>query len=140
MKRDFLTMKDYSREEILQILDIAKDMKKNPDQYANALKGKQLAMLFQKTSTRTRVSFEVGMEQLGGHAIFMDWRTTNFTLSALDDETKVLSRYVNVIMARVFAQKDLEIMAHAATVPVSVSNAAMRLRVCPPMLVKAPPR
>ncbi len=117
-KRNFLTMKEFSTEEIRQILDIAKNMKANSSQYSNALKGKELAMLFQKTSTRTRVSFEVGMDQLGGHAIFLDWQTTNFTLAALDDETKVLSRYVQAIMARVYPQKDLETIAQAASVPV----------------------
>lgn len=117
-KRDFLTMKEFSTQEIRQILDIAKDMKANPKKYTDSMKGKQLAMLFQKTSTRTRVSFEVAMDKLGGHAIYLDWRTTNFTLGALDDEIECLSRYVHVIMARVYDQADLETMAKAATVPV----------------------
>jgi ornithine carbamoyltransferase len=77
-----------------------------------------LAMIFQKTSTRTRTSFEVAMTQLGGHAIYMDWRTTNLVLADIRDETKYLSRNVDCIMARLFKHADLKTMAETSKVPV----------------------
>ena len=117
-KRDFLTLRDYSPSEIRQILDITKDVKLHPEKYAKSLEGKQLALLFQKTSTRTRVSFEVGINQLGGNSLYLDWRTTNFTLGDLSDEIKCMSEYVDMIMARVYEHSDVELMARAASVPV----------------------
>ena len=91
MVRHFLTLKDYSGEEIKQILDKAIEIKKNPEEYSDVLKNKTLIMLFQKTSTRTRLSFEAGMTQLGGHAIFLDWRTTQFIIADFVDEIRGLS-------------------------------------------------
>ncbi len=117
-KRDFLAIPDLSAKELRAVLDLAKAIKKNPGAYSKSLEGKVLAMLFQKTSTRTRVSFEVAMYQLGGQALFLDWRTTNFTLGGLDDEVKSLARYVDVIMARVFKHADVEAMARVSRVPV----------------------
>jgi ornithine carbamoyltransferase len=116
-KRDFLTLKDYTPLEIRQIIDITKDVKQHPEKYSTALKGKELALLFQKTSTRTRVSFEVGIHQMGGHSIYLDWRTTNFTLGDMEDEIRCISRYVDVIMARVYEHKEVVAMANAASIP-----------------------
>ena len=78
MPRHMINFKNWSREELLQIIDKSIEIKENPERYRDALEGKSLAMIFQKTSTRTRVSFEVAMTQLGGHAIYLDWRTTQF--------------------------------------------------------------
>jgi ornithine carbamoyltransferase len=75
-------------------------------------------MIFQKTSTRTRVSFEVAMTQLGGHAIYLDWRATNFTIADVKDETRYLSRNVDGIMARLLRNADLKAMAEASKIPV----------------------
>ena len=75
-------------------------------------------MLFQKTSTRTRMSFETAMTQLGGHAQYLDWRTTNLTLGSLKDEVKCMSRYADIIMARVYKHSDIQAIADASTVPV----------------------
>ena len=116
--RHFLTLKEYSRSEIRDILDLAKKMKETPEKFSNSLFRKDLALIFQKTSTRTRVSFEAAMHQLGGNAIYLDWRTTNFTLGTIGDEIKSLERYVNGIMARVYAHSDIAIMADAASIPV----------------------
>jgi len=77
-----------------------------------------VALIFQKTSTRTRVAFEVAMTQLGGHALYIDWRTTNFTLADIYDETQYLSRNVDCIMARLLRNADLQRMAEASLVPV----------------------
>jgi len=100
------------------LIDSSIRIKKNPDKYRTSLKDKSLAMVFQKTSTRTRVSFEVAMTQLGGHALYMDWRTTNLMLADIRDETKYLSRNVDCIMARLLRNADLRAMAEASRVPV----------------------
>jgi len=113
-----LTLKDWASEQIEEVIDKSIEVKKNPDRYRTSLEGKSLAMIFQKTSTRTRVSFEVAMTQLGGHALYMDWRTTNLILADIRDETKYLSRNVDCIMARLLKHSDLNAMAEASRVPV----------------------
>jgi ornithine carbamoyltransferase len=117
-KRDFLDLQDYSALEIRKILDLSKLVKKDPRAYAESLKGKEMVMIFQKTSTRTRVSFEAGMHQLGGNAIYMDWRTSNLMLGCLEDEIKCISRYCDLIMARVYDHGDIIKMAKSSKVPV----------------------
>jgi len=117
-KRDLLTLKDWSREDLINTIEEAITIKQNPKRYAHLLNGQTLAMLFQKTSTRTRVSFEVAMTQLGGHAIFLDWKTTNFTLAEIRDEVRYLSRNVDIIMARLLKHQDLEKTGQASKVPV----------------------
>jgi ornithine carbamoyltransferase len=116
--RHFLTLKDLSVAEIKDIIDLAREIKASPQKFAQKLTGKTLALIFQKTSTRTRVSFEAGMIQLGGHAIFIDWKSSNFTLGEISDEIKCLARYVDVIVARVYEQSDLELMAKVSRVPI----------------------
>jgi len=102
----------------MEIIDEAVEVKRNPERYRTALDGDSLAMIFQKTSTRTRVSFEVAMTQLGGHALYVDWRTTNFTMADVYDETQYLSRNVDCIIARLKKNADLQVMAKASHVPV----------------------
>jgi len=113
-----LTLKDWSSKEIIEVVDSSLEIKSNPEDYEFALEGKSLAMIFQKTSTRTRLSFEVGMTQLGGHAIYMDWVTTNLVLADIRDETRSISGYVDGIMARLLKNSELELMAEASRVPV----------------------
>jgi len=113
-----LTIKDWSSKEVGEIVDSSLEIKRNPEEYEFALEGKSLAMIFQKTSTRTRLSFEVGMTQLGGHAIYMDWITTNLVLADLKDEIQSISGYVNGIMARLLKNSVLKSMAEASMVPV----------------------
>lgn len=113
-----LNFKDWTPKQLEQIIDKSIEIKKKPQLYRTVLQDKSLAMIFQKTSTRTRVSFEVAMTQLGGHAIYLDWRTTNFTLADIRDETKYLSRNVDCIMARLLRHEDLKAMAEASKVPV----------------------
>jgi len=102
----------------MEMVDGAIEIKQNAEKYRTALDGQSLAMIFQKTSTRTRVSFEVAMTQLGGHALYIDWRTSNFTLADIYDETQYLSRNVDYIMARLKRNADLLAMAEASQVPV----------------------
>ncbi|MEM2995725.1 MAG: ornithine carbamoyltransferase [Candidatus Bathyarchaeia archaeon] len=113
-----INFKELSGQQLIEIVDKAIEVKHNPEKYRRALYGKSLALIFQKTSTRTRVSFEVAMTQLGGHALYIDWRTTNFTLADIYDETQYLSRNVDGIMARLLRNADLQAMAKASLVPV----------------------
>ena len=113
-----INFKDLSDQQLMEVIDKAIEAKRNPEKYRAALDGKSLAMIFQKTSTRTRVAFEVAMTQLGGHALYIDWRTTNFTLADVYDETQYLCRNVDCIMVRLMRNADLQVMAKASCVPV----------------------
>ena len=115
---NLLTLKDLSSKTVEELIDASLEIKRNPAEYKFALEGKSLALIFQKTSTRTRLSFEVAMTQLGGHAVFMDWRSTNLILADLRDETKSIAGYVDGIMARLLKNSVLETMAEASSVPV----------------------
>ncbi len=113
-----INFKELSSTELTKLVDTAIEIKANPKKYMKALEGKSAALIFQKTSTRTRVSFEVAMTQLGGHGLFLDWRTTNFTMADLADEMGYLSRNVDCIMARLLYNSDLMKMAKSSRVPV----------------------
>jgi ornithine carbamoyltransferase len=113
-----INFKDLTVQQLNALVDLGIEVKHNPEKYLKALAHKSLALIFQKTSTRTRVAFEVAMTQLGGHALYIDWRTTNFTLADVKDETEYLSRNVDCIMARLLRNTDLQRMAAASRVPV----------------------
>ena len=104
--------------EVRNILNLARKVKHHRWEYQGHMQGNTLVMLFQKTSTRTRVSFEAGMTELGGHAINLDWRATNFTLSKISFETRYLCRNAALIMARLKENSQLLEMVEAASVPV----------------------
>ena len=117
-KRDFLTITDFSRDEIVRLFDLAKRMKAGSYR-EQPLRGQTLAMIFAKSSTRTRVSFEVGTYQLGGHALFLSSRDIQLGRGEpIADTARVLSRYVNGIMIRTFAHREAEDLASGASVPV----------------------
>ena len=120
-KKDFLTLLDYSKEEILELLDLSEKMKdwvKNNVQ-ERPLQGKSMAMIFQKRSTRTRVSTETGIAFLGGHALFLGMSDIQLGANeTLKDTALVLSRYNNILLARVYGHEDVEELARHATVPV----------------------
>jgi ornithine carbamoyltransferase len=117
--KHLLSLKDFSRAEIEEILDLAAQVKADPLAYRDALRGRSLAMIFQKPSTRTRVSFEVGMSQLGGIALYLGANDIQLQRGeSAADTAKVLSRYVDGIMARVYSHQDLLDLAKNATVPV----------------------
>ena len=116
--KHFLCLLDYSSEELMGLLDLAARIKSDPDAWRKTLDGQTLGMIFQKRSTRTRVSFEVGMYQLGGHALFLSSDDLQLGRGeTVTDTAKVLSRYLDGIMARVYAHDDL-IALTAGTVPV----------------------
>lgn len=119
--KDILTLGEIDKKQITQIVDLAlklkKDLKKGTAK--PLLKNKTLAMIFQKPSTRTRVSFETGMFQLGGHAIHLSSQDLQLSRGeTIDDTAKTLSRYVDFIMARVYDHSTIEALAKNATVPV----------------------
>ncbi|HYC92169.1 MAG TPA: ornithine carbamoyltransferase [Thermoanaerobaculia bacterium] len=117
--KDFIEVTDYTADEVLEIFRLAAAMKKDKSKFTRALEGQTLAMIFEKSSTRTRVSFEVGMYQLGGHALFLSSRDIQLGRGEpITDTAKVLSRYVDGIMARTFAHKTITDLAEHATVPV----------------------
>jgi ornithine carbamoyltransferase len=113
-----INFKNLNTNQLIDIIDKAIEIKQDSKKYKSALDSRSLAMIFQKTSTRTRVSFEVAMTQLGGHALYIDWKTTNYAIAEIYDETKYLSRNVDCIMARLIKNTDLQIMVTASTVPV----------------------
>jgi ornithine carbamoyltransferase len=113
-----LNFKELDGKQVSDLVEDGVEIKRDPERFLTALGGKSCALIFQKTSTRTRVSFEVAMTQLGGHALFIDWRTTNFALADLGDEIRYLSRNVDCIMARLLRSADLRVMAEASRVPV----------------------
>ncbi|MBI3981790.1 MAG: ornithine carbamoyltransferase [Gemmatimonadetes bacterium] len=117
-KRDFLAITDFSKRELTDLLDLAARMK-GGQITGRPLKDKVLAMIFAKSSTRTRVSFEVGAMQLGGHAIFLSSRDIQIGRGEpIKDTARVLSRYVHGIMIRTFGHDDVVQLARYATVPV----------------------
>jgi len=118
MKRDFLQIPDFSSEEIHRLIDLAGEMKDGAYD-RKPLAGKTLAMIFAKSSTRTRVSFEVGTYQLGGHALFLSSRDIQLGRGEpIRDTARVLSGYVDGIMIRTFAQQEVEELARYSSVPV----------------------
>ncbi|MFQ5429480.1 MAG: ornithine carbamoyltransferase [Phycisphaerae bacterium] len=117
--RSLVSLKDLTAEELQSILDLAAAVKARPGDHANRLDRKTLAMIFQKPSLRTRVSFEAGMTQMGGHAIYL--APTDISLGkreTTEDIAIVLSRFVDLIMARTFGHDIVEDLARHATVPV----------------------
>lgn len=121
MKKDLLRMDNLSKEEILDILNLADQLK-----YENKhgiehhlLKGKSLGMIFEKASTRTRVSFEVGMYELGGHPLFLSSKDLQIGRGEpIQDTARVLSRYLDGIMIRTFSQKGVETLAEVSSIPI----------------------
>jgi ornithine carbamoyltransferase len=113
-----INFKELSGKDLEAMVDLGIEVKANPKKYLKTFEGKSTALIFQKTSTRTRISFEVAMTQLGGHSLYIDWRTTNFTLADISDELQYLSRNVDCVMARLLYDTDLLKMAKASRVPV----------------------
>jgi ornithine carbamoyltransferase len=119
--RSFTRVADWSRDELESVLDFADELKQRQQRREehHLLPGRTLAMIFQKPSTRTRVSFEVGMTQLGGHALYLAAGDLQLGRGeTLKDTATVLSRYVDGIMIRTFDQADVEELAQQASIPV----------------------
>ncbi|MGD1043875.1 MAG: ornithine carbamoyltransferase [Bacteroidota bacterium] len=112
MKRDFITITDWSGKELLQILNLSKKMKANPKKFAHSLEGKSVALIFEKQSLRTHVTFEIGVKQLGANTVYL----TNADISlgkreSIYDLSKNLERWVDAVVIRTFAQKNIDDLA-----------------------------
>lgn len=119
MKKDFLTLKDYSKEEIEYLLDLSGKIKKDKNSYSKVLEGKNIAMLFDKHSTRTRLSFEVGINQLGGNSIYLDSKNLQISRGeTYQDTAKIFSRYLDGVVIRTYSQEIVDIFAKYGTIPV----------------------
>jgi ornithine carbamoyltransferase len=119
MEHDYLSVDDLSPKELAELLDLAADVKARPETFAGRLEGRSIALIFEKPSTRTRVSFEVGVAQLGAHPVVLS--STELQLGrgeTIEDTGRVLSRYLDAIVLRTFEQERLEMLAAAADVPV----------------------
>ncbi|MBC2708194.1 MAG: ornithine carbamoyltransferase, partial [ANME-2 cluster archaeon] len=118
---NLLSISDLSLDEINELLDVADDLKvkRSKGKIVEMLKHKSLGMIFEKSSTRTRISFEVAMAELGGHALFLSYRDLQLGRGeTVGDTAQVISRYLSCIMARVTSHSTLEELAEYATVPV----------------------
>ncbi len=121
MNKDFLSLADWRRDQLEQIFELTRDLKarQKRGEPHRLLEGKTLGMIFEKSSTRTRVSFEVGMFQLGGHALFLSSGTTQIGRGEpIKDTARVMARYCDGIMIRTFSQEAVEELAHWSDVPV----------------------
>jgi len=121
VKKDFLCLSDWNREDLMEIFDLAVRLKAKQKRGKEhvLLKGKTLAMIFEKSSTRTRVSFEVGMVQLGGHALFLSSANTQIGRGEpIKDTGRVMSGYCDGIMIRTFSQEAVEELSRWSTVPI----------------------
>ncbi|OGX19600.1 MAG: ornithine carbamoyltransferase [Omnitrophica WOR_2 bacterium RBG_13_44_8b] len=119
MKKDFISIKDLTKKEIEDILNLTDQLKKNKAKFSKVLSGKTLALIFQKPSNRTRVSFEVGMYQLGGNALYLAPNEINLGVrESIKDVAKTLSRYVDAIVLRTFEHKNVLEMAKYSDKPV----------------------
>lgn len=117
--KSILNLTELSKEELLSIIELAIAMKAKPEDYRGALAGKILAMIFEKKSTRTRVSFEAGIIQLGGQAIVLDSKSTQMGRGEpIKDTAKVMSSYVDAIMIRTYSDQMVAKLAEEASIPV----------------------
>lgn len=121
MPSHLLSVADLSYTEVINILDIASDLKEKRarGKTSNSLKNKTLAMLFEKSSTRTRISFEVAMTELGGHAVYLNYKDIQLGRGeSVADTARVMSRYVHALMARVYSHETLVEFAKYSAVPI----------------------
>ncbi len=119
MEHDYLSVDDLTPKELSELLDLAADVKARPEAYEGRLAGRSIALVFEKPSTRTRVSFEVGVAQLGAHPVVLSSSELQLGRGeTIEDTGRVLSRYVDAIVLRTFEQERLEVLADASTVPV----------------------
>jgi ornithine carbamoyltransferase len=116
---DLLTGAEWNAAQVRELFRLAVEVKAHPERYKTALSGRSLAMIFEKPSLRTRVTFEVGIASLGGTAVYLDHADTHLgDRESVPDVARCLSRWVHGIVARVFSQEALEVLAAHATVPV----------------------
>ncbi|MDP2939121.1 MAG: ornithine carbamoyltransferase [Candidatus Omnitrophota bacterium] len=119
MKKDFISLKDLSAQEIEKIFGLTDKIKKNSQKFSQALEGKSIGLIFQKPSNRTRVSFDVGIWQLGGHPVYLSPEEIDLgKRETISDAAKTLSRYLDAVVLRTFLHQDIIDFAKAAAIPV----------------------
>ena len=119
MKQDFIALADFSTDTLHGILSTGLAMRERPEEFRDSLKGKTLGMIFRKRSTRTRISFEVGILQLGGHGLVLSPNELQLSRGeTIEDTARVLSRYLDAVMIRTFEHEEILELAKYATVPV----------------------
>ena len=119
MKKDFIALTDFSSDELTAMLDLADQIKQSPQKFDSVLKGKTLGMIFNKQSTRTRISFQVGIFQLGGNGLFLGPEDMQLARGeTISDTGKVLSRFLDGIMIRTFSHSDVLDLARHSSIPV----------------------
>jgi ornithine carbamoyltransferase len=117
--KDFISLNDFSSDDVLKILDTAKQIKANPKEYRKVFEGKTLAMIFEKPSLRTRVTFETGMTQMGGHAIYLSPSDIQLgKRESIPDVARNLERWIDLVMARTFSHEAIIELAKYANIPI----------------------
>jgi ornithine carbamoyltransferase len=118
-KKDLLTLQDFQDQDIWNLLKTTRRLKNNSKKKKKMLKGRSVVLLFQKASTRTRISFEVAINQLGGHSIYLGWSESQLSRGeTIVDTARVLERYVDCVIARVYKQSDLKEIARSSSMPI----------------------
>ncbi len=117
MHQKILTIGELSDGDLLRLVELSLDLKARPEKYAGRLDGRRLLLLFQKSSTRTRTAFELGMKSLGGHTVVMDWERSNLSISPIRHEAAFLSRVFDCVLARLVRYEDMEELARSLEVP-----------------------
>jgi len=112
-----ISLEEFGGGELARLIQLALTIKREPARFATALAERWLLLLFQKTSTRTRMSFEVGMARLGGRSLTMDWGASNFAISPIRYEGRYVSRHMDLVMARLKSHEDVRTLADSLTVP-----------------------
>ncbi|MBN1494035.1 MAG: ornithine carbamoyltransferase [Candidatus Omnitrophica bacterium] len=119
MKKDLLTIDDFTKSELLKVIELAEQIKRSPDEYIVSLRGKNLGIIFEKPSTRTRVSFEVGIQQLGGFSYYLAPDEIQLgSREEVRDVARTLSRYLDAIVLRTYEHETIEEFAQYSSIPV----------------------
>jgi len=113
-----ITLKSLEVKELESIIDTSIRIKQNPQKYEGSMKGKSMYMLFEKTSTRTSLSFGLGFNEMGGRYFFQRWQDSNFAVGEMMDETRLVAKSVDLILARLKYHQDIEEMARFSPIPV----------------------
>ncbi len=117
MKRSIISGNELSQKELVDLIELSVALKKNPRKYSDALRGKRFLLLFQKSSTRTRAAFELGMKALGGDTVVMDWEKSNLAISPIKYEAAFLSRVFDCVLARLVKNEDMQELGDSLSIP-----------------------
>jgi len=117
MKKSIISGNELSHKELVDLIELSAAIKKNPRKYSRVLGGKRLLLLFQKSATRTRAVFELGMKALGGETVVMDWEKSNLAISPIKYEAAFLSRVFDCVLARLIKNEDMRELGDSLSIP-----------------------